>query len=156
MCWNEQNNYAKARAKARMSEIESWVQMSFESGGRLRMNRRQRAPWDAQHLLPPALPPLTTRQQQLKPHFLQIFATFYIFCFGAISVSLLMILLPAALCHECLKKVGLWPYVEALFGYLVVRPICLATRIFHQTCQDSYSAAVARWKVRTIGSQDSA
>jgi len=145
MCWDEYKQY-KAALSDKRERTSS--ELRYVLANRVRMDQGQRASAELlRSRLVAALPPLPPEPYEIRTTFPSNHRTLrerLLLPYYAILCSTILLLLPLSVLitviHQCLVKVGLWPYIEKAFRNLVLSPILSAAGTFYRSLQYSYSA----------------
>ena len=124
-------------------------ELAFVLANRVRMDASQQASAESLRLrLVAALPPLPREPYEIRTTFPSQCTTLrehLLLPYYALLCSVLLLSwpfwLPLSVFEECLKKVGLWPYIKRLFQHLVLSPISLTGRIVLRPLRYCYGAA---------------
>jgi hypothetical protein len=112
------------------------------------MNPSQRASAEHQRArFVAALPPLPPEPYEIRTTFSSNHTTLrerLLLPYYTVLCSTILLLLPLSVLitviHQCLIKVGLWPYIEKAFRNLLLSPILSAAGIFYRSLRYSYGA----------------
>jgi hypothetical protein len=135
MCWDEYKQF-KAALSDKRERTSS--ELRYVLTNRVRMNPSQRASAEHQRArFVAALPPLPPEPYEIRTTFSSNHTTLrerLLLPYYTVLCSTILLLLPLSVLitviHQCLIKVGLWPYIEKAFRNLLLSPFYLLQESF--------------------------